>query len=139
MNTTIAEAGVLAAGIADGLSHDEGVEVVLCPPFVSLVAVREVLEDINISIGSQNVYHESNGAYTGEVSADMLTDICQYAIVGHSERRSLFGETDAAVNLKVKAALGAGITPIICVGEESRGARIGRGGFAGWVASAVGA
>ena len=77
-----------------------------------------MLKDSDISIGAQNIYHEGNGAYTGEVSVDMLIDICQYAIVGHSERRSLFGETNAAVNLKVKAARGAGITPIMCVGEN---------------------
>ncbi len=126
MNTTVVEAGALAAGIAGDLLHNDGVEVVLCPPFVSLVAVREVLGDSDISIGSQNIYHESSGAYTGEVSADMLKDICQYAIVGHSERRSLFGETNATVNLKVKAALGAGITPIMCVGENLEEREAGR-------------
>ena len=126
MNTTVAEAEELAAGIADGMSHAEGVEVVVCPPFVSLVAVREVLRGSDISIGTQNIYHEGNGAYTGEVSVGMLIDICQYAIVGHSERRSLFGETNAAVNLKVKAARGAGITPIMCVGENLEERETGR-------------
>ncbi|MYC06270.1 MAG: triose-phosphate isomerase [Chloroflexi bacterium] len=123
MNTTLVEAEALAAGIAeridDGYSpYDAGVEVVVCPPFISLSAVQAALRNSNISIGAQNVYHAASGAYTGEVSAGMLIDICKYAIVGHSERRSLFGETDEAVNLKAKAALDAGITPILCVGES---------------------
>ena len=126
MNTTVAEAVELAAGIADGLPDDAGPKVVVCPPFVSLATVQATLKDSDISIGAQSIYHEGNGAYTGEISADMLIDICQYVVIGHSERRNLFGETDAAVNLKVKAALGAGITPIMCVGENLEERNAGR-------------
>ena len=123
MNTTIAEAKALAASVAECLSHDiladyAGVEVVVCPPFISLSAVQASLQDSNISIGAQDLHYASSGAYTGEVSAGMLNGICKYAIVGHSERRSLFGETDETVNLKAKAALDAGIIPILCVGES---------------------
>jgi len=126
MNTTVAEAVKLASDITFGLPQQTGTEVVVCPPFVSLVAVQDVLRDSNISIGTQNLYHESSGAYTGEVSANMLIDICRYAIIGHSERRSIFGETDAMVNLKAKAALGAGIKPIMCVGENLEEREAGR-------------
>lgn len=126
MNTTVAEAMDLANGTKGGLSPSAGVKVIVCPPFVSLTAVQSVLKDSNISVGAQNLHHEVSGAYTGEISANMLIDICQYVIVGHSERRSLFVETDSVVSMKVKAALGSGIMPIMCVGENFEEREAGR-------------
>lgn len=119
MYKSAAEAGTLARAIASLLSRDcEAVEVVLCPPFTSLQAVREALAGSPIALGAQNMHWESEGAFTGEISPQMiLTTGCSYVILGHSERRQYFAETDEQVNRKLKAALRAGLSPIVCVGE----------------------
>ena len=117
MNKTPAEAADLARALLPDLAGVAGVDRVLCPPFVALAAVAEVLKGSSLGLGAQNIYWKDSGAFTGEVSPVMLKGWCQYVIVGHSERRQFFGETDATVNLKVKAALSHGLTPIVCVGE----------------------
>lgn len=93
------------------------VEILVCPPFTSIYPAYQRLQGTHIRLGAQNVYWEPKGAFTGEVSARMLAELCTYVIVGHSERRALFGETDLTVNLRVRAALAAGLRPIFCVGE----------------------
>jgi len=118
MNTTISEAATLAAGVRDGAAAVPGVELVLCPPFVSLAAVKDAVAGSAVKVGAQNMYFEESGAFTGEVSPGMLQGLCDYVILGHSERRQLFGETDELVNSKVKAAQAAGLKPILCVGES---------------------
>jgi len=118
MNKTAREAAALAAGVRGLLDGLDGVECVLCPPFTSLRAVREALSGSRIGLGAQNVHWEASGAFTGEISASMLVEeSCAYAIVGHSERRQYFGETDETVNRRARAALAAGLKPIVCVGE----------------------
>ena len=122
MNKSVSEARDLASSIAarveDSASADVDVEIVVCPPFVALDAVSKALKGSPIAVGAQNLHSEPGGAFTGEVSAPMLVDICQYVIIGHSERRSLLGETDMDINLKVRAALNTGLRPILCVGED---------------------
>ena len=118
MNTTIDQAVALVTDMLRSLDKVQGVEKVVCPPFISLHAVRPLLADSSIKLGAQNLYFEEKGAYTGEISPLMLSGLCQYVILGHSERRQYFGETDETVNRKVKAALQAGLTPILCVGES---------------------
>ncbi len=117
MNKTPAEAAELARALLADLTAVTTVDRVLCPPFVALPAVAEVIKGAPIGLGAQNIYWKDSGAFTGEVSPVMLKGWCQYVIVGHSERRQFFGETDSTVNLKVKAALQHSLTPIICVGE----------------------
>ncbi len=118
MNTTVEEAIELVEEMRGGLDKIEGVEKLLCPPFVSLTAVNNLISGSSIKLGAQNMYFEEKGAYTGEVSPLMLAGLCEYVILGHSERRQYFGETDEIVNKKIKAALKVWLKPILCVGER---------------------
>ena len=118
MNMTPAEAKELIAALIP-LVADAACDVVICPPFVDLPVAVELTKGTNLFVGAQNIHWAEKGAYTGEISAAMLKCIgVAYAIVGHSERRQYFGETDETVNGRAKAAITAGITPIICVGES---------------------
>jgi triosephosphate isomerase (TIM) len=118
MNKTVAEAIDLAEDIKRDLGGCKDVDIVLCPPFTALKAVSDVVSGTHVDLGAQNMHWEKSGAYTGEISAEMLREIyCHYVILGHSERRTYFGETDEIVNKKTKAALEGNLTPIVCVGE----------------------
>lgn len=118
MNGTTTEARRLAGAVRERLTANAAAEVVLCPTFPALPAVAEALAGSSILLGAQNLHWEEAGAFTGEVSASMLVDAgCAYVIVGHSERRTLFGETDLDVGRKTRTALAAGLRPIVCVGE----------------------
>ena len=126
MNTTIEEAAGLASAMVRGLDAIQGVEKVVCPPFVSLSAVADILRGSTVALGAQNMHHEAEGAFTGEVSPAMLASVCRFVILGHSERRQFFGETDELVSLKVQAAVRVGLRPIICVGEQLNEREAGR-------------
>jgi len=118
MFTTPAEAATLVKALKVKVVNIHKVEMAVCPPFTNLVTVAELLKGTNIKLGAQNLFWEEEGAYTGEVSAKMLLAAgCEWVIIGHSERRQYFGETDATVKRRLKRALAAGLSPIVCVGE----------------------
>lgn len=117
MNKLAGQAKILVEEMLPGLQSVHAVESVLCPPFLSLMLVSELVANTGIGVGAQNLFWETSGAYTGEVSPEMVREFCDYVILGHSERRAYFGETDQTLNKRVLAALKVGLTPIVCVGE----------------------
>lgn len=117
MNTTIVEGVQLANALRNAIEPSDGVDVLVCPPAVSVGYVADTLEGSGIQVGAQHMYWERAGAFTGEISPRMLAELCSHVIVGHSERRQHFGETNVSANLRVKAALEHNMAPILCVGE----------------------
>ena len=119
MNNDLNESQKLVSEILNGLGNDDKCEVIVCPPFTSLGEVHSLVKDSVIKLGAQNMYFEKSGAFTGEVSADMLKSAgCEYVIIGHSERRTIFGESDELINAKIKAAINNGLKVIFCIGES---------------------
>jgi triosephosphate isomerase len=117
MNKTVAEARELVSTMSAKLRAIANVEKVLCPPFLAIPALAALLDGSGIGLGAQNLHWEEKGAFTGEVAPGMVREFCQYVIIGHSERRAYFGETDESVHRKLHAAMKMGLTPIVCVGE----------------------
>jgi len=117
MNKTSEQARSLVQDMLPLINLYKSVDVVVCPPFTSLMVLSAILSGTSIGLGAQDLFWEAAGAFTGEISAGMVKEFCNYVILGHSERRAYFGETDNSVNKKVKAALAAGLSPIVCIGE----------------------
>jgi len=126
MNTTISEAIELVNEMRPGLDEIANVDKLICPPFISLAAVGELIKGSSIKLGAQNIYFEQRGAYTGEISPLMLAELCEFVIIGHSERRHYFNEGGEIVNKKIQAALRAGLKPILCIGERLEENEAGR-------------
>ena len=118
MNNDLNESQSLVSGIISGLGNDDKCEVIVCPPFTSLNEVHSLVKDSPVKLGAQNMFFEESGAYTGEISASMLKSVgCEYVILGHSERRTIFGESDEWINNKIKKAIESGLKVIFCIGE----------------------
>ena len=126
MNTTVSEAVELVRAMQDELDKVADVDKVICPPFVSLAAVSELIKGSSIKLGAQNLFFAEKGAYTGEISPLMVADLCEFVIIGHSERRQYFNETGEIVNKKIVAALKVGLKPILCIGERLEENEAGR-------------
>ena len=126
MNKTVEQATLLVADLLPGLQTVKSIDRVLCPPFPSLMVVSGMLTGTGIGLGAQNMYWEEKGAYTGGVSPLMVKEFCQYVILGHSERRKYYGETDEGVNRKIKAAFAHELIPIVCIGETLEENEAGR-------------
>ena len=126
MNTTVSEATELVKAMRAELDKIDNIDKVICPPFVSLDAVRELIRGSSIKLGAQNIFFAEKGAYTGEISPLMIADLCEFVIIGHSERRQYFNETGEVVNKKVAAALKVGLKPILCIGESLEENEAGR-------------
>jgi triosephosphate isomerase len=117
LNKTAAEAKALIEEMLPGLEAVTNVDNLVCPSFLAIPAAAELLKDSKVALGAQNVYWEEKGAFTAEVSPNMVAEFCEFVIIGHSERRAYFGETDETVNRRTKAALAHGLIPVVCVGE----------------------
>lgn len=118
MNNDLNESQSLVSGIISGLGNDDKCEVIVCPPFTSLNEVHSLVKNSPVKLGAQNMFFEESGAYTGEVSANMLKSVgCEYVILGHSERRTIFGESDEWINNKIRKAIESGLKVIFCIGE----------------------
>ncbi len=126
MNTTVDDAVRLVKTMLPKLDKVSGIDKVVCPPFVSLAAVKDIIEGSTVKLGAQNVFYKEKGAFTGEISPEMLAGLCEYVIIGHSERRQYFGDNEEIIDLKIKAAIQKLLKPIFCIGESLEENEAGR-------------